>query len=264
MKKRVISAAVIIILLLACMPFEIPRVILLGLIGIACSYELCLSIDRELGIKVRAWVLYAYMCVLVVLALTHCGIMAYYSWFTFGICLALFSGMLHNDVSGRGTMYTLAGLAYPCFPLSYIIIISVSSRWAEALALGIISTLICDTFALLGGTRFGKHKVAPEISPNKSVEGCICGQLSSVITALLVWGLSKLYHPLPFFVCLVTAFAASAAGQIGDLAESMIKRFLQVKDMSDLIPGHGGVLDRVDSSLFAVPAAYFCLYAFGL
>ena len=264
MKTRVISAIVIILILLACIPFEIPRILLLTVIGILCSYELCINIDRNKDVKVKAWVLYAFMGITALLSITHCMPMAYYSWFVFAVCLALFSGMLHKDVSGEGTLFTLAGLAYPCFPMSYILIVAVSSRWAESFALGIISTIICDTFALIFGTKFGKHKLAPDISPNKSIEGAVFGQLSSVITALIVWFAFSFFKPIPFLTCLVTAFVASAAGQIGDLAESMIKRFLETKDMSNLIPGHGGVLDRVDSSLFAVPAAYFCLYLFGL
>lgn len=253
-----------ILLLLVCMPFEIPRVLLLTAIGIACSYETCINIEKDLGIKVKAWVLYAYNAALCILALTHCGIMAYYSLFIFAVCIALFSCMINKEISAKGTMYTLASLAYPCFPMSYIIIISVSHRWAQAIALGLVSCMVCDAFALFGGMLFGRHKVAPDISPNKTIEGCISGAVFSLLAGILVWWLSRYYMPIPLIPCLVTAFVSSTAGQIGDLVESMLKRYFGIKDMSNLIPGHGGVMDRVDSSLFAIPAAYFCLYAFGL
>ena len=122
---------------------------------------------------------------------------------------------------------------------------------------------------MLGGMRFGKHKLAPAVSPNKTWEGAICGAVSSVFTGILVWGLGLLcadlpwlgglYSPLPLAVCVVTAVLASSLGQIGDLAESLIKRMIGVKDFSNLIPGHGGMFDRADSLLFAIPTAYFCI-----
>ena len=79
-----------------------------------------------------------------------------------------------------------------------------------------------------------------------------------LLCADLPW-LGGLYSPLPLAVCVVTAVLASSLGQIGDLAESLIKRMIGVKDFSNLIPGHGGMFDRADSLLFAIPTAYFCI-----
>lgn len=264
MKQRVLSAIVMILIVAVCVPFEISRVLLLFAIGIACIYEVCINFDRQLGIKVKAWVLYVYMGVLVVLSLAHCGIMTYYSLFAFTVCTICISGMLSKEVFAKGTIYTLAALAYPCFPISYIILVAVSPRWIQSAALGVVSCSISDAFALFGGKLFGKHKLAPNVSPKKTVEGSVCGVFFSVLSGLLIWWLSKFLLPLPLFPCLVTSVAAAVAGQAGDLVESMLKRYLEIKDMSHLIPGHGGVMDRVDSTLFAIPTAYFCLYAFGL
>jgi len=264
MKKRVLSAIVIIAVVAACVPFEISRVLLLGVIGIFCAYEVCINFDRQLGIKVKAWVLYVYTGLLTVLSLFHCGPMAYYSLFAFAVCATCISGMLSKEVFAKGTIYTLAALAYPCFPVSFILLVSVSPRWAQAGALGIVSCVFSDTFALFGGKLFGKHKLAPDISPKKTIEGSVCGLIFSVLSGLLIWWISKSLLPLPLLPCLITSVVAAVAGQIGDLVESMLKRYLGIKDMSSLIPGHGGVMDRVDSALFAIPAAYFCLYAFGL
>ena len=254
------------VIVIAAFPFEISRVLLFGIIALACAYEICINFDRMLGIKVKAWVLYAFTAVQVVLSLTHCGIMAYYAWFAFAVCLSLFSGMLHKEVSGKGAVYTLAGLAYPCFPASMLLIVSVSSRWALSISLGMLSAVLCDIFALLGGMKFGRHKLAPDVSPNKTIEGSICGGVFSLLAGLLVWiAANKFFsYSVSLLPCLVTAIAASTAGQVGDLAESMLKRYIGCKDMSNLIPGHGGVMDRMDSVLFSIPTAYFCLYAFGL
>ena len=263
MKKRILSAAVLIVIALLCLPFELPRVLLLWAAGIAAAYEICINFDRQLGIKVKAWVLYAYISVLPVLALTHCGIMTYYSLFTFALFFIMLSGMLNEEVFAKGTIYTLAALVYPCFPVSYIIIVATSERWLQAFILGMVSCLTCDAFALFGGMLFGKHKLAPTVSPKKTIEGSVCGAVFSLLAGLLIRLIGRDSFGIPLLPCLVTAIAASTAGQIGDLVESMLKRYIGVKDMSDLIPGHGGVMDRVDSLLFAIPAAYFCLYVFG-
>ena len=105
---------------------------------------------------------------------------------------------------------------------------------------------------------------APSVSPNKTGEGCICGAISSVVTGVIVYYLSQLWLPIPFWLCVVTALLASTMGQIGDLAESLVKRMIGVKDFSNLIPGHGGMFDRADSLLFSIPTAYLCLTVAGI
>lgn len=264
MKKRVISAAVLIVLLLALIPFEATRVLFFGIAGGICAWEYAMNLRREKGIRCTQWVFYAYLAMQAFLTLTHSGLMAYMAWFIVAVFLALYSGVLHKDVSGEGAVFTLAGLSYPCFIFAVGMIIAVSARWAQTLALGFLSTWLCDIFALLGGKRFGKHKLAPEISPKKTVEGSICGAAASLLAGLAVYIVSRFWMPIPFIPCMVTALVASTLGQIGDLTESLIKRYLGVKDFSNLIPGHGGMFDRCDSLMFSIPGAYLCLYLFGL
>ncbi len=139
----------------------------------------------------------------------------------------------------------------------------VSEIWFETLTLACLSTWVCDSFAMFGGQRFGKHTVAPQISPNKTVEGCLWGAASSLATGLIIYYI-KLLPEVSLAVCVLTAFVASTMGQIGDLAESSVKRMLGIKDFSNLIPGHGGMMDRADSLLFSIPTAYLCLNIFGL
>nr|MCR5089812.1 phosphatidate cytidylyltransferase [Oscillospiraceae bacterium] len=159
-------------------------------------------------------------------------------------------------------------------PTGVIMVIAVSDIWLETLTIACLSTWVCDTAALLGGHRLGRHKLDEEISPNKTVEGSVCGAVSSVGVGLLIYYLGICcvdapfiggqYTQLPLWLCILTSFAAASMGQIGDLAESMIKRMIGIKDFSNLIPGHGGMLDRADSLLFSIPAAYFCLRLAGL
>jgi phosphatidate cytidylyltransferase len=115
-----------------------------------------------------------------------------------------------------------------------------------------------DSAAYYGGRALGRHKLALTISPNKTVEGSVCGLIASTIAGmgLGIWliGLS-----IPFLI--VASLATAIAGQIGDLAESALKRSAGVKDSSSLLPGHGGMLDRLDSLLFAAPVFYWFIHS---
>jgi phosphatidate cytidylyltransferase len=111
-----------------------------------------------------------------------------------------------------------------------------------------------DIGAYYIGKPFGKHKLAPRVSPNKTWEGSI----ASVITSVAVGGLylTRFLPQVPVVQVIGLTAVANAAGQLGDLAESAMKRGAQVKDSGALLPGHGGFLDRVDSTLFALPVIY--------
>jgi phosphatidate cytidylyltransferase len=135
---------------------------------------------------------------------------------------------------------------------------AISPYW---LTFGLTVNWIGDTGAYYFGRNFGKHKLAPIVSPGKSWEGAA----ASVVAALL-FGI--FFLPRFVSVSMLTAgaiaVAANIAGQAGDLAESAIKRGAGVKDSGSLLPGHGGMLDRVDSSLFSLPVLYAVLYFAGV
>lgn len=118
---------------------------------------------------------------------------------------------------------------------------------------------LTDTGAYLIGCNFGKHKLMPKISPKKSVEGAIGGIVFAVISALIF---NLIFHLLPLGYLLLLAVVASILGQLGDLVESAFKRWAGVKDSGNLIPGHGGVLDRFDSFLFIAPFFYTFLFMY--
>ncbi len=263
MKQRVISAVILFIIVVICVFLSFwTRVILFAVAGLLCSYEYSRGLEK-IHVYCAAWVMYVYIVVQAVLALIHAGAVRYIACFTGGIYLAMFSGIVHRKVSGNGAIYTVAGLAYPGVIFGALMMISVGSIWKESLVVGAISCWSCDCFALFGGTRFGKHKIAPDVSPNKSVEGSICGAVAAVVTGFLLWVL-RIFPQISLPTYLITAFLASTMGQIGDLAESLLKRMLGLKDFSNLIPGHGGVFDRADSLMFAIPTAYLCLHLAGI
>lgn len=117
-----------------------------------------------------------------------------------------------------------------------------------------------DTFAYVVGKRFGRHKLTP-ISPKKSIEGSIGGTVGAVISSLIyTYIINKTgIMEISYLAILGISIVLSILGQLGDLAASSIKRYVGIKDFSKLIPGHGGMLDRIDSILFIAPFAYFLL-----
>ncbi len=129
----------------------------------------------------------------------------------------------------------------------------------EFIVLIFITIWSTDTFAYLGGVAYGKNKLCPKVSPKKSIEGSITGLLMSVVS-VSIFG----YYNGAISVKegILLSVLLSVSGQIGDLFESKLKRECNVKDSSSIIPGHGGILDRFDSFLFAVPTLYVYLYFF--
>ncbi len=117
-----------------------------------------------------------------------------------------------------------------------------------------------DTCAYFVGCKFGKHKFS-QISPKKSIEGCIGGTVGSMIIAFLyAYALNRLAGlEISYIYIALVGFALSILSQIGDLSASSIKRTMGIKDFGNLIPGHGGMLDRIDSIIFIAPFAYFLL-----
>ena len=118
-----------------------------------------------------------------------------------------------------------------------------------------------DIFAYIVGRKIGKHKFS-KISPKKSIEGCIAGTIGAVILSLIyTFCINKFMGFLiaPYLHIVIASIVLSVIGQFGDFAASSVKRFNEIKDFSNLIPGHGGLLDRIDSLIFIAPFAYILL-----
>ena len=128
----------------------------------------------------------------------------------------------------------------------------------------LISSWINDVFAYLTGSAIGKHKCTPKVSPNKSLEGFIGGIIGAGITGFLFGVLFKQWIPLDGIYCAFIAAIGAIPGDIGDLAASAIKRNNDIKDYSNLIPGHGGMVDRIDSVLFTAPIVYYLVVLFNI
>ncbi len=118
--------------------------------------------------------------------------------------------------------------------------------------------IVTDTFCYYTGCKFGKHKIAPVISPNKTIEGSIGGTVMCMIFCI-AFGLAI---QIPWYHCIILSILIAGFAQIGDLCESMIKRDAGVKDSSNILPGHGGFLDRTDSYILTIPIVHYYLYFF--
>jgi phosphatidate cytidylyltransferase len=158
---------------------------------------------------------------------------------------------------------TMFGVVYAAMLPSFLIIIrhngyGLRSWPATALVFfPLVVTWVCDTAAMFGGKLFKGPKLAPTVSPGKTRSGTISGVVAGVAVAPLfgILALEPAGLVIPAWKLMVCAVVWSVMGQVGDLAESLLKREVGLKDSSDLIPGHGGVLDRFDSLYFVLPLA---------
>lgn len=154
--------------------------------------------------------------------------------------------------------FTIDELGFPVFASLYVGIgfsafVAARQNSLVVLLLALFIVWSTDIGAYMIGRQIGKHKLAPSVSPNKTVEGAIGGIVCAVIvTALYMWKFSA-YFPYSPLVMILLAIVFSIAGQFGDLVESAYKRHYGVKDSGNILPGHGGILDRFDSLLFVFP-----------
>ncbi len=142
--------------------------------------------------------------------------------------------------------------------IPFILLVKLAEISSPLIVLGIfILTWTSDTFAYLVGRQFGKHKLFERISPKKTIEGFVGGIVFTLIAAYI---LAIYFNEINLIQWLIIAIIISVFGVLGDLIESMFKRQANVKDSSNLIPGHGGFLDRLDSIIFAIPFIYAFIY----
>lgn len=161
-----------------------------------------------------------------------------------------------NDVT-----VTIFGIVYIPLMLIFLSIIRSKFELGRVLIWYIfISAWGSDIFAYLVGSRIGKHKFT-KISPNKSIEGCVAGVVGAVVIAIIYTiVINKIMNiNISMLIASIIVIILSIIGQTGDLAASSIKRYCGIKDFSEVIPGHGGLLDRIDSVILILPFAYILL-----
>lgn len=258
-QQRIISALVMAILVAFCVAVgKIPSLIFVLLVGLLCIDELLINFA---GLKRKD---FNYRYILLFFAVFFIAInfvfearlprgfftmsalflnlfLIYYLFF-----IPLSDGFMKKSAQKRpGILSIIAILPLLSFGIHFE-----SIYWREILGMLLIVTFSMDTGAWFFGKNFGKRKLWPEISPKKTVEGFIGGIFTSALLGSICW--YQLFHNYQWQYSVIFA-ACGAASQAGDLVQSKVKREFGIKDSSNLIPGHGGIYDRIDSLIFLSP-----------
>jgi len=268
MKKRFIIAAVFVPLLFIVMFFLPPYVFVavIAIICAVCAYEL----QHSIGVKDKERI-----SIYVVFSSVLIPIGAYFDLgapvFT-AVLLALTCLVFIEAIIGFGTikritfgqiLITLFGGALLPYLLSNLVNLRNMPDGRLFVLLPVISAFITDGGAYIAGSYYGKRKIFPQISPNKTVEGCICG-LAIGTAAIVLYGLviyfSTLYD-IKFWALILYGVIGALATEFGDLVFSLVKREFKIKDYGRILPGHGGMLDRFDSMVFTAPVIYLLVIA---
>ena len=227
---------------------------IVGLMGIRELYN---GFEAQ-GIKPSREIAYVAVCVLYVLNILW---PANHELAMLWIVLAAMASMVYGfDINGRkseDTLATLFGLIYVVF-FSYHIVWIDQSEHKIMIWLVFLTAFGTDIMAYFTGMAFGKHRLCPNLSPKKSVEGAIGGTVGSmVLCGLFGFVLGQGMEMVT--VCVIIGLVGSIAAQLGDLSASALKRRMGIKDYGNLIPGHGGIMDRFDSVLFTAPLIYYTM-----
>jgi phosphatidate cytidylyltransferase len=263
---RILSALVLGPAVLAFVFFAPP---LFFLIGIAAAGSLCLyeyfRMIGAMGFKGQPW--FGHAALWLLLAGLHQKRIPAAAILAVILIAALLAALWRRDCTLReraeGLMANLLGifylgfLLYPAAALRFDFGEKTGLHWMIVL---LFTLWAGDSAALVVGKRFGRTPFAPQVSPKKTNEGAVGGLLAGIFAAVVLQ--QFLFPDLPLQHVVAVAFLAGIAGQMGDLAESMLKRAAEIKDSSRIIPGHGGALDRIDSLLFGFPVLY--VYMLGL
>ena len=259
MKTRIISGVIMalivgVILAIGYLWAPIVISIAVALLAAGAVYEI---LHNAAGIKNKAVIIGA--CVFAAATVLAGELLSIYGFFTVIVLYCIYAVVMilvnHKDFD-LGKIALVYGMPLPfamAFYFLNVIINNDSGIYYLLLLLNFSS--VCDMGAYFTGVTIGKHKLCPEISPKKTVEGAIGGIVSSVIFTVII---SLLFKKFSIGILLVT-IPLCILGMIGDLFASAIKRSVGLKDYGNLIPGHGGIMDRLDSIIMIAPFMLVCL-----
>lgn len=178
----------------------------------------------------------------------------YMVWFFGSVVASLLYLFRINERKLEDALATITGIFYIVFFCYHIALISQWEAMGELVWLVVITAFGTDIMAYFSGYAFGKHKLCPNISPKKTIEGSVGGTLGSII---LCGVFGYFFVPQILIHCLIVGLLGGVISQFGDLTASIFKRKMGIKDYGNLIPGHGGILDRFDSVLFTGPLVFY-------
>lgn len=258
MKKRILSAIIMILIFVPLLFIGgVPFTILMTLLALASMYELITIREKKKKIPMLIKVI-SYLLVIFSSILTYNqNIFSYtmsYQLISFIVLIFLLPILLKSksiDYDINDALYLVGSLLF--INIAFNLILVVRNYSLNYLIYLLLITVITDTFALITGMYIGKNKLAPSISPHKTIEGFIGGALMGTFVATTFY-FTVIDSNISLVILILTTVFLSVIGQLGDLVFSSIKRTYGVKDFSNLIPGHGGILDRLDSIIFVILA----------
>lgn len=265
MKSRLIVAAIGV-------PLTVVLLSVLPAIGTAvfCAFIVCIAVHEmfsAVGVHSAAAVILGGVSALLITAAAYFGISAkiILAWCAF-YCILLFA--LWTAYYERERVFGFSGLCAGLMAglivpggMAALVLIRAAENGRFMVLLPIIVTFAGDGGALFAGMAFGKHKLAPRTSPKKTVEGAVGGVFAAILISVIYALVLRFGFKIELDIArlIIASLVCSVVSQLGDLAFSLIKREFGVKDYGRLLPGHGGALDRFDSTVFAAPVMYIML-----
>lgn len=266
--KRVLSALigfplVLVIFLLA---NNLVMDIAVAMLAIICIYEYCRCFKNTKKANPSSWLMYIISALIIVESFVSKEVVKSIMIGIIPISILILAVELILSKEKKNIMdiaVTIFGICYIPIMLSFLSFIRNMENGKILIWYPIIAAWGSDIFAYCIGKHFGKHKFS-KISPNKTIEGCIAGIIGATIIGVIysiavtnIYSIQINYLVISFMIAIL-----SIIGQIGDLTASSIKRYCGIKDFGELIPGHGGMLDRFDSVIFIIPFAYISIMLF--
>ena len=229
------------------------------IIAIICMYEY-IGIVSKVCNPIK-WIAYLSTIIVFLVSVVSATVMKYIMLFSIPITLlVLFLHIIISDMKTtfKDVAYTFLGIAYVTGFITFIGLIVIQEKGKLALGYTLMTAWATDVFAYTAGKLFGK------VSPKKTIEGCIVGTLGATIVgfiyAIIANNVGAIYmQGIQYLYAIIIPLVLGIISQIGDFTESSIKRFADVKDSGNVLPGHGGMLDRIDSVIFIAPFVYLIL-----
>lgn len=267
MKQRIITGVIAVLLLIPVLIFSNTIVfpIAFGLLALEAIYEMytCVGLKKRWGLMAMAWLVTGGTMAVTWLYVgeTEFSTILTRLFFVLAFMSLTLAMLSKGKIAITDLSVALVMTFYITYGFSSILLLRQAPNGAYIYLLVFLSAWLTDTGAYFTGVFFGKHKLIPDVSPKKTVEGAIGGIATCVLT-FVIYGfvVSKIGGPTPHYLRLAIVGAlVSIASMIGDLIASLVKRKYDIKDYGKLFPGHGGVLDRFDSVLATAPILWILI-----
>lgn len=254
MKTRIISGLCMVPLLAIVYFGNYPLVamcILIGFIGVRELFRGFNAMDIHPSYNIAYVFLFALYALNGFFPSEHEYIIA---WLVAGVMASSIYIFKINERKIEDALATMLGLVYVIFFSFHVVLVDQTGPYSILIWLVLISAFATDICAYFSGVFLGKHKLCPNLSPKKTIEGAVGGVLGCMICCALF---AHFFAPFLMVHCMIIGFIASIMSMCGDLTASAYKRKMGIKDYGTLIPGHGGIMDRFDSVLFTAPIVYY-------